>query len=87
MSALIARKVVASFRRPTQDFENPYEQLLTEREKEVLDLLAKGRSYKQIANELYISMETVKSHCHNIYDKLHVKSRAEAVYKYFPPKT
>jgi NarL family two-component system response regulator LiaR len=58
--------------------------LLTQREKEVLALLSKGRLYKQIAGELHISVETVKSHCHNIYEKLHVTTRPEAINKYFP---
>lgn len=85
MSATIARKVVDAFRNPTPQMHNPYEELLTQREKEVLALLAKGKLYKQIADELHISLETVKSHCHNIYDKLHVKTRTEAIIKYFPP--
>lgn len=83
MSAHIARKVVASFRNPTLEHNNPYEQLLTMREKEVLDLLSKGRLYRQISTELAISLETVKSHCHNIYDKLHVTTKVEAILKYF----
>jgi len=84
MSTQIARKVVASFRHPTEEYANPYEQLLTQREKEVLELLSNGKLYRQIAQELFISMETVKSHCHNIYDKLHVTTRTEAINKYFP---
>jgi DNA-binding NarL/FixJ family response regulator len=84
MSTQIARKVVASFRNPTKELTNPYEQMLTQREKEVLELLSKGKLYRQIAQELHISLETVKSHCHNIYDKLHVTTRTEAIIKYFP---
>jgi DNA-binding NarL/FixJ family response regulator len=84
MSTQIARKVVASFRNPTVDLANPYEQLLTQREKEVLELLSIGKLYRQIAQELHISLETVKSHCHHIYDKLHVTTRTEAIIKYFP---
>lgn len=84
MSPQIARKVVASFRRPNTQQMTPYEALLTQREKEVLSLLSTGRLYKQIAEELHISVETVKSHCHNIYEKLHVTTRGEAVNKYFP---
>jgi DNA-binding NarL/FixJ family response regulator len=86
MSANIARKVVASFRNPTKDYSNPYDQVLSQREKEVLDLLSKGKLYKQIAEALNISVETVKSHCHNIYEKLHVTTRTEAINKYFPRK-
>ncbi|MEZ4960146.1 MAG: response regulator transcription factor [Saprospiraceae bacterium] len=84
MSTQIARKVVASFRQPTKEVDNPYEQMLTQREKEVLELLSKGKLYKQIAGELFISLETVKSHCHNIYEKLHVTTKMEAINKVFP---
>jgi DNA-binding NarL/FixJ family response regulator len=84
MSAQIARKVVASFRQPTREIANPYEQMLTLREKEVLELLSKGKLYRQIAEELSVSLETVKSHCHNIYEKLHVTTKMEAINKVFP---
>ncbi|MCG8328417.1 MAG: response regulator transcription factor [Chitinophagales bacterium] len=83
MSAQIARKVVESFRKPTKTRKNPYEDVLTKREKEVLSLLSKGLFYKQIAGELFISIETVKSHCHNIYEKLHVSTRTEALKEYY----
>ena len=83
MSAQIARKVVESFQKPTNSRKNPYEDLLTKREKEVLKLLSKGLLYKQIASKLYISLETVKSHCHNIYEKLHVSTRTEALREYY----
>ncbi len=84
MSAQIARKVVASFQNPTKEIPNPYEQMLTNREQEVLQLLSKGKLYKQIAKDLNISLETVKSHCHNIYEKLHVTSKMEAINKVYP---
>lgn len=84
MSANIARKVVASFRLPTKEIANPYEQMLTNRERQVLQLLSKGKLYKQIAAELHISLETVKSHCHNIYEKLHVTTKMEAINKVYP---
>lgn len=84
MSTQIARKVVASFRQPTNEYDNPYEQMLTQREKEVLQLLSKGKLYKQIAADLHISLETVKSHCHNIYEKLHVTTKMEAINKVYP---
>ena len=84
MSAQIARKVVASFRNPTKDHTNPYEQMLTLREKEVLEMLSNGKTYRQISSELNIARETVKSHCHNIYEKLHVKTKTEAINKYYP---
>lgn len=86
MSSLIARKVVASFRQPTREVANPYEQMLTLREKEILELLSQGKLYKQIAGDLNITLETVKSHCHNIYEKLHVTTKMEAINKVFPRK-
>ena len=82
MSAQIARKVVSVFQKPRTNLNPKLEQLLTRREKEVLELLATGLLYKQIANQLHISLETVKGHCHNIYAKLHVKNRTEALLKY-----
>jgi DNA-binding NarL/FixJ family response regulator len=82
MSANIARKVVNYFQNKSSK-TSPYEHLLTRRETEVLQLLAMGKFYKEIASELYVSIETVKSHCHNIYEKLHVSSRTEALNKYF----
>jgi len=55
---------------------------LTNREKEILMYLAKGLQYREIASELYISFETVKSHVTNIYSKLKVNNRTEAILKY-----
>jgi DNA-binding NarL/FixJ family response regulator len=80
MSSGIARKVVQSFHRmglSQQEGEN-----LTKREEEILALLARGYRYKEIADELFISVETVRSHLHSVYEKLHVRSRTEAVVKY-----
>ena len=57
---------------------------LTEREMELLQLLSDGLKYKDIADRLYISIDTVKRHVHSIYTKLHVTSRTEAVNKIFP---
>ena len=82
MSTDIARKVVSFFQSGKTE-KSPYEHLLTNREKEVLALLARGKYYKEIAAELFISIETLKSHCHNIYEKLHVSSRTEALNKYY----
>lgn len=81
MSAGIARKVVESFKKPTHDIANSYEHLLTEREKELLDALCKGKKGKEIAKDFFITLETVKTHCHNIYEKLHVKNRMEMLIK------
>lgn len=82
MSRKIARLVVASFRGIPTVPENPYDKILTKREKDVLRELSKGLLYKNIAIELNISIETVKSHCHNIYSKLHATTRTEAINNY-----
>lgn len=80
MSSGIARKVVQHFQMPVAEPDEEYH--LTQREKETLDLLAKGYLYKEIASELGIRMETVSFHLGNIYRKLHVRTRTEAVLKY-----
>ena len=74
MSANIARKVIQSFH---PKVKSP----LTARETEILQLLAKGMNYKVVAKELFLSPHTVKSHIKNIYSKLQVNSRAEAIRK------
>lgn len=78
MSPAIARKVVASFQKtvPTADSHG-----LSEREEEVLRLLCAGENYKTIADQLFVSANTVKAHIKHIYSKLHVRNRAEAVSK------
>ncbi len=58
------------------------EQHLTKREKEILELLVKGFSYKEIAGKFFISVETLNSHIKNIYRKLNVHSRSELAAKY-----
>lgn len=80
MSGKIARTVVEYFHK-RQNAEAP-QVSLSRREEEILRLLAKGYRYKEIADALAISFETVRSHLKNIYDKLHVRSRTEAVVKY-----
>lgn len=80
MSMHIARKVVNYFRqlkKPATEVEQ-----LTRREQEILALLAKGFLYKEIADQLGISLHTVRGHIHLVYEKLHVQSRTEAVLKY-----
>ena len=80
MSAQIARKVVNHFqqiRQPASDVEQ-----LTKREHEILALLAKGYLYKEIADQLGITLSTVRAHLHTIYEKLHVQSRTQAVVKF-----
>ncbi len=79
MSNQVARKVVQSFRQKTAPAKNQ----LTPRENEVLRLLSKGLLYKEIARQLSVSNETVRRHCFNIYEKLHVHNRTEALNKYF----
>ena len=79
MSSQIARKVVQSF---SSSATEP-SQGLTAREHEILGLLARGYRYKEIGDALNISTETVRSHLHKVYHKLHVRSRTEAVRKYF----
>lgn len=80
MSMRIARKVVAYF----QQIHQPRSEMeqLTRREQEILALLARGYLYKEIADLLGISLSTVRTHLHTIYEKLHVQSRTEAVVKY-----
>ncbi|MCI4670434.1 MAG: response regulator transcription factor [Bacteroidia bacterium] len=75
MSGSIARRVVKSFHAPRQN--SP----LSEREREVLGLLCKGQNYKMIAEALFVSPNTIKAHIKNIYRKLEVNTRAEAVSK------
>jgi DNA-binding NarL/FixJ family response regulator len=79
MSAAIARKVIQSF----QAAPSPsiLENQLTPREKEVLYSLVDGLSYKKIADKYCISISTVRTHITNIYEKLHVNSKAQAVAK------
>lgn len=80
MSSSIARKVIASFH-DTKIKQAEYN--LTNRESEILDLLAKGYRYKEIAKQLFVSIETVRSHIHHIYEKLQVSSRTDALNKVF----
>ena len=81
MSSQIARKVVQSFRR--LDSESDGETVeLSPREREVLELLARGFLYKEIAEMLKISVQTVNTYIRRVYEKLHVRSRAQAVAKY-----
>ncbi len=78
MSSSIARKVLSTFDKNSSR-KNDYN--LSERETELLVLLSHGKSYKQIASELYISIDTVRKHLQNIYTKLHVNCGTEAVAK------
>jgi DNA-binding NarL/FixJ family response regulator len=80
MSGHIARKVVQSFRRTIPD--NSDTANLSDREQQVLELLAKGYLYKEIADSLDIKYGTVHNHIRHVYEKLHVRSRSQAVAKY-----
>jgi DNA-binding NarL/FixJ family response regulator len=81
MSHSIARKVVASFQKASgTGGEQPAQ--LSPREQMVLDCLAKGLAYKQIADQLSISVPTIRTYLRRIYEKLHVQSRSEAVARY-----
>lgn len=84
MSSAIARKVVQHFQKgpPAKNEDHN----LTPREKQILEQLAKGSLYKEIAWDLGIGFETVRSHIDNIYKKLHVRTRTEAVVKYLGPQ-
>lgn len=83
MSGNIARKVVESFRRPAADLADGAS--LTAREQEILRRLATGDRYKEIADQLQISVLTVRTHIRHIYEKLHVRSRTEATLKFLRP--
>ena len=92
MSSQIARKVVNAFQNlPVIQEEHPVRPhqlakdsmaLLTRREKEILELLAKGHLVREIAQELFTAQDTVRKHLYHIYEKLHVNNKVEAVNKY-----
>lgn len=79
MSSNIARKLVAAFCEQEKTFDNV--ETLSHRENEILQLLSKGLLYKEIAEQLSISVSTVRQHIHKIYEKLHVQNRTEAINK------
>jgi DNA-binding NarL/FixJ family response regulator len=81
MSTQIARKVIQNFQQ--KNSENEDRNLLSPKESEVLNLLAKGFLYKEISDKLSISVNTVKQHIHRIYQKLHVSNRTEAINKIY----
>ncbi|HEY8397955.1 MAG TPA: response regulator transcription factor [Flavihumibacter sp.] len=89
MSSQIARKVVTAFQNRPAPLDSGFAgndknlEVLSNREKEILELLAKGLLYKEISAQLYISQETVRKHVYHIYEKLHVNNRVEAVNKFF----
>jgi DNA-binding NarL/FixJ family response regulator len=87
MSRQIARRVVRYFQEssqlPVAAPRAPEVETLTDREEQVLAALAQGYAYKEIADLLNISFETVRTYIRTIYDKLHVHSRTQATLKYF----
>lgn len=84
MSSQIASKVVAAFQNNSMNAagRNALD-VLSKRENEILKMLSTGILYKEISENLFISVETVRKHVYHIYEKLHVKNRVEAVNKYF----
>lgn len=80
MSSTIARRVVSYFNQMGQ--KTPEAGTLSQREKEVLELLGKGAAYKDIADQLSLSIDTIRMNVRHIYAKLHVHSRSEATAKY-----
>lgn len=84
MSSQIARKVVTAFQQTGKNNTESGEiSMLTNREKEILELLSKGLMYKEIAAQIFLSQETVRKHVYNIYEKLHVTNRVAAVNKFY----
>lgn len=83
MSGEVARRVLAYFQQP-----GPEEEIagLSDREHEVLQELIEGKSYKAISESLFLSVHTIRFHVHHIYEKLHVRSRAEFMAKMMSPK-
>lgn len=84
MSSQIARKVVAAFQKnQPANTESGELNVLSNREKEILEFLSRGLMYKEIAAQLFLSPETVRKHVYNIYEKLHVNNRVAAVNKFY----
>lgn len=79
MSPEIAKKVITFFKR---DEQKTHLNKLTEKEKMVLELIVDGLFYKEIALRLNVTIDAIKKHTHNIYEKLHVRTRSEAIRKY-----
>jgi DNA-binding NarL/FixJ family response regulator len=88
MSSQIARKVVNAFQSRSSDTPDTNTggkalSILSNRENEILELLARGMLYKEIAARLFISQETVRKHVYHIYEKMHVNNRVEAINKFY----
>jgi DNA-binding NarL/FixJ family response regulator len=84
MSSQIARKVVVAFQnQPVNSSTGEDLDMLSVREKEILEFLSRGLMYKEIASQLFLSPETVRKHVYHIYEKLHVNNRVAAVNKFY----
>lgn len=84
MSSQIARKVVNAFtHQPAIIITDAALDILSKREKEILEMLSTGLMYKEISEKLFISAETVRKHLYHVYEKLHVSNRIQAVNKFF----
>ena len=84
MSSQIARKVVAAFQLQVHGSPDVEElDMLSSREKEILEYLSRGLMYKEIASQLFLSPETVRKHVYHIYEKLHVSNRVAAINKFY----
>jgi len=86
MNSQIARKVINHFFAGQKTNTNAELDKLSAREQEILSFLSKGYRYKEIAAKLFVSIETVRKHIHNIYEKLQVSSRTDAINKVYPNK-
>jgi DNA-binding NarL/FixJ family response regulator len=84
MSAAIARKVVESFQ--NRKIQSSEVSVLNSRQWEILNLLDQGYRYKEIADKMNLSFETIRTYCRNIYELLQVHSRTDALNKVFPKK-
>jgi DNA-binding NarL/FixJ family response regulator len=82
LSPAVARKLIGYFGPTNSNTKAQFD--LTQREREIVELLANGMMYKEVASHLGISMDTVRTHVRHIYEKLRVRSRTEAVNKLFP---
>jgi DNA-binding NarL/FixJ family response regulator len=86
MSSQVARKVLGHFHNAEDVKKRTEIEKLSAREQEILDYLSKGYRYKEIASMLFVSVETVRKHIHNIYEKLQVNSRTDALNKIYSRK-
>jgi DNA-binding NarL/FixJ family response regulator len=83
MSSYVAKRVISFFQKPKISDSVA---LLSDRENQVIQLLVKGLQYKEIAANLFLSTETVKKHLRNVYQKLHVQNKVEAINKLYQIK-